>query len=66
MHAKDNTLGIIKGYKVRLAAQEVRTDKAESLVAAVPQLASVRTVEHFTINQLRSAGQAGRIFEGFM
>ena len=42
IHVKDDTLDVIECYEARLAAQGARTDSADSLVGAVPRLASVR------------------------
>jgi hypothetical protein len=52
IHAKDDTLGVIECYEARLAAQEVRTDGTDSLVAAMARLASLPDAENFEISQL--------------
>jgi hypothetical protein len=52
IHVKDDTLGVIEGYEARLVAKAARTDGADSLVAAVPRLASVPDAENFEISQL--------------
>jgi len=53
IHAKEDTLGVIERYEARLPAQEARTDDVNSLVGAVPRLASVRAdIENFEISEL--------------
>ena len=42
IHAKDDTSDVIECHEARLAAQETQTDDVDILVAAAPQLASIR------------------------